>query len=160
MGVYFLINLERIISRFKHIRLINWILYFLDSLRLILRKRNASMKSFLIAVTTHSFYCIGAYCLAQSFHIQITLIQCITLIPPVLLATTIPISIGGWGIREAGTIGMLGLIHIPQAQALMLSIQLGIIIVITSLPASILWLMYRKRSPQPMTMDTSNDGIV
>lgn len=155
-GVFLLINLERIISKYKHYKIIHWLLYFLDSLRLILRRRSASVKSFLIAISTHTLYCFGAYFLAQSFHIQITLIQCITLIPPVLLATTIPISIGGWGIREAGTIGMLGLIGVPQAQALMLSIQLGIIVIVTSLPASILWLMYRKRSPQPMAMNAAD----
>ena len=149
VGILFLINLERIISRYKHIRVIGWLLYFLDSLRLILRQRVASIKSFLIAILTHTFYCIGAYFLAQSFHINMSLIQCIILMPPVLLATTIPISIGGWGIREAGTIFMFGFIGISQAQALMLSIQLGIVIIIVSLPASILWLIYRKNVTIP-----------
>ncbi len=154
LGVWILLNLERLIARYKHFKVVNWVIYFLDSLRLILRRRSASVKSFLIAVSTHTFYCMGAYYLAQSFHIQITLIQCITLIPPVLLATTIPISIGGWGIREAGTIGMLGLVGVPQAQALMLSIQLGVIIVLISLPASVLWLLYRKHSHHPVSIDT------
>ena len=157
-GVWLLLNMERIIGRYRQFRIINWVLYFLDSLRLILRKRSASVQSFLIAVTTHSFYCMGAYFLAKSFDIQITLFQCITLVPPVLLATTIPISIGGWGIREAGTIGMLGLVGVPQAQALMLSIQLGIIIILTSLPASILWLMYRRHNPRRIDVETPVAG--
>jgi uncharacterized protein (TIRG00374 family) len=155
-GIWFIINLERFISRYKHIRVVNWVLYFLDSLKLILKRRSASIQSGVVALATHTLYCLSAYFLAQSFHIHITVIQCITLIPPVLLATTIPISIGGWGIREAGTIGMLGLIGIPQAQALMLSIQLGIMTIVISLPASVLWLLYRKRSSHPMTMDNLN----
>ena len=152
VGIVFLLNLERFIGRYKHIKLVSWLLYFLDSLRLILRRRSASIQSFLIAISTHLFYCIGVYFLAQSFHIQITLIQCIILMPPVLLATTLPISIGGWGIREAGTIFMLGFVAVAQAQALMLAIQMGLAIIIISLPASILWLLNRKHSPQPMQL--------
>jgi len=155
-GIFFLINMERLIGRYKQFRVVNWILYFLDSLRLLIKCRSASIKSLTMALSTHTVYCMAAYALAQSFHINITMMQCITLIPPVVLATTLPISIGGWGIREASTIAMLGLIAVPRGQALMLSIQLGIIIVLITLPASILWLLYRKHSPQPIDMNNAN----
>ncbi len=155
-GLYTVYNIEKMIGRYKHFRVVNWVLYFLDSLRLMLKRRSASIRSFLVAIITHSFYCIGGYFLAQSFHINITLFQCITMLPPVVLATTMPISIGGWGIREAGVIGMLGLIGVPQAQALMLSIQLGMIIIGISLPASVLWLLYRRHSEAPDHASMSN----
>lgn len=145
-GVLILVNLERIIGRYRRFRLVHWVLYFLDSLRLILKRRVASAQSFLLAVSTHSFYCIGAYFLAQSFHIPISLIQCMILIPPVVLATTLPITVGGWGIREAGMIAMFRLAGVSQAAALMLSIQLGVIVIAITLPAGILWLFYRKRA--------------
>jgi hypothetical protein len=89
---------------------------------------------------------VAGYALAGSLGLPLTLGESLTLIPPVVLATTLPLSIGGWGIREAGMVGMLGMVGIPRAGALVLSVQLGLLSVLMSLPAGVLWLLYRKRA--------------
>jgi len=152
-GVWLLFNIERLLKPFERIRFVHWVLYFVTSLRLMYHRPLASVMALTLAFVTHSVYCFAAYALAHSFALEITLLQSLTLIPPVLLAATLPISIGGWGIREAGTIGMLGLIGIAQASALMLSIQLGLLIIVITLPASILWILYRKSSPHPVQIE-------
>lgn len=152
-GIWLLFNIERLLKPYGHIRFVHWVLYFVGSLRMMYHRPAASIMSLTLAMVAHSSYCLAAYVLAHSFSLDITIMQALTLIPPVLLAATIPISIGGWGIREAGTIGMLALIGIPQASALMLSIQLGLLIMLITLPASILWLLYRKSSPQPIRIN-------
>ncbi len=78
-----------------------------------------------------------------------TVLQSIALIPLVQLATTMPISIGGWGVREAGMVGLLAMIGVPKAAALLLSIQLGLVVTLVSLPGGILYAC-RRAVPQPM----------
>jgi hypothetical protein len=126
---------------------------------MILTRPGASAISITLAAFTHISYCLSAYILARSLAIDVSAVQCITLIPPVILMTTLPISIGGWGVREAGMVGMLGLVGVSQAAALMLSIQTGLLSIIVSLPASLIWLAYRKRTPHPLPADGSATAI-
>lgn len=144
-GLRLMFNLERLLARFQEWRVLRWLLYFVSSLRLLFVHRMASVVSLAYAVIAHVSFCIAAYVLAKSLGAPLTIAACITLIPPVLLAITLPVSIGGWGVREAGMVSMLALAGVPQATALMLSIQLGLLNILVSLPAGLLWLLYRKR---------------
>jgi hypothetical protein len=79
---------------------------------------------------------------------QITLLDCVVLMQPVALITALPISIGGWGVRETAIIAMLGLVGVPTSAALLLSIQLGLLSIAISLPGGILWLLVRRQGAQ------------
>lgn len=145
-GVWLLYNIERVLKPFSSTRIVHILMYFISSLRMILVHPGTSVISLTYAVIAHLSYSYAAYLLACSLSIHVTPLQCITLIPPVVLATTLPISMGGWGVREAGMVGMFALVKVPQAAALMLSIQMGLMAILVSLPGSLLWLMYRKQT--------------
>ena len=138
---------ERMLEPVKQHRPFSWILYLLHSVKMILKDPVAFVTALFLALVGQVVYATSAWVLAQSLSINMTLMQSITLMPPVMLATTLPISIGGWGVREAGIVSMLGLIAVPQASALLLSLELGFTGIMISLPASLLWLAYRRRSP-------------
>lgn len=53
--------------------------------------------------------------------------QCVLLMPPVMLATAVPIAFNGWGVRELAMIYVLGFANISSEAALALSIQFGTI---------------------------------
>jgi glycosyltransferase 2 family protein len=144
-GICSLAPLEQLLSPLKHVRPVHWLLYFIGCLRTMLAHKRAAIFSFFYAVLAHVSYCFAAYVLAKSLAVELTPLQCLTLIPPVMLAITLPVSIGGWGIREAGMVGMLSLAGIAQSGALMLSVQLGVINILISLPAGLLWLAYRRK---------------
>ena len=65
--------------------------------------------------------------------------------PPIMLITTLPLSIGGWGIRENAIILGFGLIGIASDAALALSVLLGLIALVTALPGGLVWLLSRER---------------
>jgi glycosyltransferase 2 family protein len=144
-GLWFLLKADRLLARFNHLSAVQWFLNLLMGIRLILRKPLVFISVLVLAIAMQFVFSLSAWLLAQSLSINMTLLQSITLMPIVLLVTMLPISIGGWGVREVGIIGMLGLIGVPKASALILSLQLGFIAVLVSLPASILWLARRKR---------------
>jgi hypothetical protein len=54
----------------------------------------------------------------------------------------IPVSIGGWGLREMGVISLLQLQGVPVEQALVLSVSFGVVTFLASMPGAIAWLLY------------------
>jgi len=61
------------------------------------------------------------------------------------LATLVPLSIGGWGVREGAMIALLAPLGVTHETALLFSVALGLAIMLASLPG-ILWIW--RRSPK------------
>jgi hypothetical protein len=73
---------------------------------------------------------------------NLTFWQCVLLMPPVMLATTLPVSFNGWGVRELAMIYVLKSANIPSGTALALSIQFGIIGILLWTIGLIFWIKY------------------
>ena len=54
----------------------------------------------------------------------------------------VPISIGGWGLRELAVISLLGHQGIAPEKALLFSVSFGLTLAIGSLPGAVAWLVY------------------
>jgi hypothetical protein len=54
----------------------------------------------------------------------------------------IPISIGGWGLRELAVISLLGHHGIAPEKALLFSVSFGLAMAVGSLPGALVWLVY------------------
>ena len=54
----------------------------------------------------------------------------------------VPISIGGWGLRELAVISLLGNHGIAPEQALLFSVCFGLVLAVGSLPGALVWLLY------------------
>lgn len=67
-------------------------------------------------------------CLSHALGCSITLVHMMWLVPTVGVLSTIPVSLNGWGIREAGYVFFLEQIGVPTTQALALSMSFGAII--------------------------------
>jgi uncharacterized membrane protein YbhN (UPF0104 family) len=146
VGLWFLFRVDAWLAPVRHFRLVHWLLYFAGSLRMIVVRPVTLATALCMTVAAHGFYCFSAFVLACSLGVEISFLQCLTLIPPVVLAMMLPVSIGGWGVREAGFVGMLAIAGVSQASALMLSIELGLLSVLITLPAGVLWVVYRKKA--------------
>jgi len=107
--------------------------------------RPAALAPLGVAIITQIAMALSAYVLAASLHIDVGLIDCVLLMQPVALITALPVSIGGWGTREAAMIGLFGLIAVPASAALALSVQLGLLNIVVTLPGGLLWLLVKDR---------------
>jgi len=56
--------------------------------------------------------------------------------------TLVPISIGGWGLRELAVVSLLGNYGVPPEKALLFSVCFGLTLAIGSLPGAVAWLVY------------------
>ena len=83
---------------------------------------------------------LEAWTLAQAQHLGVSLIDFAILMPPVMLIVALPISAGGWGVREGAIVAALALAGVGTAPALLLSIELGVIGTLISLPGGAIWL--------------------
>ncbi len=88
---------------------------------------------------------LAVYGLVRASGAAVDLWVCLTLAPPVLLVATLPVSFGGWGVREAALIGLLAPFGIAAESALGISVALGLLVMAAGLPGGVLWLMPRMR---------------
>jgi glycosyltransferase 2 family protein len=91
----------------------------------------------------------AAYIIARSLGLVVSPLDCLVLMQPVTLLAALPISIGGWGVREAAVVTLFGLIGVPSSAALVLSLQIGLLSIAVSLPGGIVFLMQKRKSSTP-----------
>lgn len=70
--------------------------------------------------------------------------DCMVLAPLVMLMTTLPISLGGWGVREGSTVGLFSLIGVPATVSLSASILIGLLTAAVSVPGVFVWLHWSR----------------
>lgn len=99
-----------------------------------------------LSLAAHLNTVVVAWLIARALDLDITLADCAVLIPVTVLAATLPISIGGWGVRESAAISLFGLIGVSSPDALALSVLLGLAGIAIALPGSFLWLIRDRRA--------------
>jgi 8-oxo-dGTP pyrophosphatase MutT (NUDIX family) len=97
-----------------------------------------------ISVFTQLAFGGVVFFIARSLHVPIGLLTVIALFPPALLLSMVPVSLGGWGVREAALVWLLGTAHVPQDAALAISVLFGLVTMAAGLPGGVLWLFERR----------------
>ena len=91
---------------------------------------------------------LAVFLIARSLALDIDVLTCLVLVPPVILLTILPISMAGWGVRELGMISALGYAGVASADALLISLTLGVFVVLLSLPGGWIWLAKKYHAPR------------
>ena len=89
----------------------------------------------------HLLMVSAAFLIAVDIGINVSIIDCIIIVPSVMLVATVPISIGGWGLREGAMVTAFGLLGAPAAEVAALSVAFGFCLIGVSLPGGILWFL-------------------
>lgn len=87
------------------------------------------------------------FAIAKGLNVELELSHCFILLPPVFFISMLPISIAGWGVREGAAILALGLVGVPAAQVLAVSVTFGLGLMLISLPGGAIWIASRRRRP-------------
>jgi uncharacterized protein (TIRG00374 family) len=145
VGVVVLIMLDRLPESLSRFRIVRGLGTLAKDTRAILLHKGYAVISVILGVLTHVNISYCVYLIASALTISVTWIDCLVLMPPVLLVTTLPISIGGWGVREGAMVTAFALIGVSADAALVLSICVGICAIVVALPAGLIWLLGRSR---------------
>ena len=149
-GFAALFHADRLPRQIQHWRLVRGLANLAaDTRRLSLHMDNL-LPVAALSLLVHILNIFVVYVLARGLEIGISFLDCFFLVPPVILAMTLPISIAGWGVREGAMIVSLGLIGVSQESALVLSILFGLGITLAALPGGVIWLFSRNRTVPAM----------
>lgn len=88
------------------------------------------------------------YVISTRLGAKIGVLDTLVLFPPAMLLSMVPISLGGWGVREAAIIWFFGSVGVPADLALGTSIVFGLIITAAGVPGGLLWLVAWLRPAQ------------
>jgi uncharacterized protein (TIRG00374 family) len=136
-------QLHRLPSAWQHYRILRLLDSVGNATRAIFLEPSAIVPVLSIAMAAQIAAAVSAYIIARGLAIDVSLLDCIMLMQPVALFSALPISVGGWGVREATIVTLFGLIGVSSEAALALSVQIGLINLLVSLPGGIFWVLQR-----------------
>lgn len=103
------------------------------------------------ALLVHLLSLVAIWLLARALRLDVSIVVLSTTVPVALLAASVPVSIGGWGVREGVLVELLATQGVALEPALALSVLFGLSLVLASLPGGALWLGGRSRLTQAVT---------
>lgn len=83
---------------------------------------------------------VGFFVASRSVGAPLSFIDCAATLAPGLLMALIPVSLGGWGVREGAFVVLLGFYGVAPEQGLIVSVLFGLALLVASLPGLALWL--------------------
>ncbi len=113
-------------------------------LRVLLTGGSAALIGWVLSTVPHLLRVAAVAAVASSLNAPIDALALFALIPAALLLAMIPVSFGGWGVREASFVYFLGLAGIDAAMALAISIVYGLTRVVIGAIGGALWVVARK----------------
>jgi len=94
-----------------------------------------------LSVVNHGCSILTMYVLAKGLGANLALAAAVVFVPLILLASAVPISIAGWGVREGAALILLGQAGLSDAQALAVSVAYGAITLLPALIGGLIWLV-------------------
>jgi len=98
-----------------------------------------------LSLVVHLLTVTLIFLLARAFGAEMGFLACLVLVPPVVLAMMVPITIAGWGVREGAMAVAFGFVGVPPADAIAVSVAFGLSNILTGIPGGILWLTGGRR---------------
>ncbi len=141
LGMLLLGIIERLLGRWRQQRLIHFVLRMAEELRQL--NKRAGLIALCFALASGACSALGAYCIARSLGLGVGPVPMIAVTSMMTLVVALPISVAGWGVRELSLVALLGLLGVDREAALALSVELGLISTLLSLPGGVVWLMLR-----------------
>ncbi len=127
------------VSWLETIPLIKQFIPFVKLLQNILTHQKFLRPALITSICISVFSVINCMILLQGLFLNLTLSQSFLVFSIMFILSSIPISLGGWGIRESITIVIFGAYGISSDLALAFSLTYGVIQLISAFPGIIFW---------------------
>jgi uncharacterized protein (TIRG00374 family) len=97
------------------------------------------------SVAIHFITVAAAWCCVKAIAAPVSFAQVLFLLSPVLLIAALPVSIGGWGLRESGLMAAFAYAGLAQSDGLAISILLGAASFAVGVVGGLVWIAYGLR---------------
>ena len=81
----------------------------------------------------------AAYVVGRSLEIDLSFAAYVAFVGGAALLALLPVSLGGWGVREAGMVALFATSGVPSEAAVALSLVFGILPAVVALPGAVAW---------------------
>jgi len=157
-GIAFLIALDFLPEGLRRWRLVRGLAVLGADSRKVFLAPKYTGRILAWSVIGHLNVTASLFLLAVGLDLEVTPLDCLALFPPVILITTLPVSIAGWGVREGSMVAAFALVGVPAEGALVLSILFGVLVVVVSLPGGLVWLLSGDRASDVARATAASDG--
>jgi len=106
-----------------------------------------------LSILVHVLTVTIAWCAARSIGAPVSFWQVFQLIPPVILITMIPVSIAGWGVREASMGLAFGYAGLMTSEGVNVSLLFGGVTFLIGALGGFAWVLSPEKSAQPSAAD-------
>jgi glycosyltransferase 2 family protein len=96
-----------------------------------------------LSLIVHSLMFSSYIIIGMSIGIDINLLEFFVILPIIIFASSLPISLNGWGIREFISMYLLNFYNVNETQAILMSVIIGLLIFLTRLPGSLFLLIFK-----------------
>jgi glycosyltransferase 2 family protein len=145
--------LDELLHRYAHTRRRRALLQVLELTRSFRDDRRLVVSASALSLANQAFV-IGTYVvLAAALRLDLAIVTFCAVIPVVFLASSLPISIGGLGVREGTLVTLLGAAGVAAQPALALSLAYLLVLWTTSLPG--LGALFLRPPPPKAPLPTS-----
>ena len=114
----------------------------------VIFNRERGPKVAVLSLLVHVLAVVIAWCVVQSIAAPVVFSQIFQLVPPVMLITMLPISIAGWGVREA-TMGLaFGYAGLAANEGVNISLLFGAVSFIVGAFGGLVWVFSAEKAAQ------------
>lgn len=135
-GVACLALIDKLPIEYDRHRALKAVRYMAEGVRALLTAPLALICTLGISLLSYLGLMTSVFLFARAFGANSDFFETMILLPPVLVASMLPVSIGGWGTRELAMVAALGLVGISESSALLSSMWLGISSIVIALPGA------------------------
>jgi len=95
-------------------------------LRITLRSGKIGLLAMALGIGSSLSGVLLIYIIGSAIGADLRVLDCLVLVPPALLVSALPISLGGWGVREGALVGAFSLVHADPAAVAATSLMFGL----------------------------------
>jgi uncharacterized membrane protein YbhN (UPF0104 family) len=127
-----------------------WMRNLSTSMRSLLLRPRPSALVLVASLWVHVTAATAVFALFRGVAAPVTFLDCLLVVPMVILLAAVPVSVGGWGVRELSMAGAFAMLGIEPGAAVAASISFGVAQLAVSLPGSFLWWFERRARRSPV----------
>jgi uncharacterized membrane protein YbhN (UPF0104 family) len=95
-------------------------------LRITLRSGKIGLMAMALGIGSSLLGVLLIYIIGSAIGADLRALDCLVLVPPALLVSALPISLGGWGVREGAMVAAFSLVHADPAAVAAVSVMFGL----------------------------------
>jgi uncharacterized membrane protein YbhN (UPF0104 family) len=145
LGLLLVPIMAPLLARWRYSR---WIAALaMDARRVLLGARSPVILS--LGCLVHALTILIVWSLGRAQGLVLPVADAAVLFTVIVGIALVPISVGGWGLRELAVVSLLSDHGVAPERALLFSVCFGLVFLVGSLPGAFLWPLYPLRRPRP-----------